>query len=298
MAADARVSTAFPQHPKTKKLARRLGPAGPLACLYLFLWTAANRTDGDLSGLSDEDLELTVDWGGEAGTLVGALAAVGFLDGPVGGREIHDWAEHNPWAAGAETRSAKARWNAIKRHHGETEANRMVPEWAAIRAAESGSRDAASNAASTRAAMLESNAPSPSPSPSQELEPADAGLSPAVPVDGAAGGDESDEKTKSRPPCPHQRIVALYHEILPELRKVREWGETRRRLLQRRWAEQPERQDLGWWREFFGYVRGSRFLMGQTTGRDSRPFDCDLEWLIRPTNFAKVVEGKYEDETA
>lgn len=101
-----------------------------------------------------------------------------------------------------------------------------------------------------------------------------------------------------RTACPQKAIVALYHETLPELRQVREWNETRQRLLSRRWAESPERQTLDWWRAFFGYVRRSRFLMGKTTGRDGRPFDCDLEWLIRPTNFAKVVEGKYEDEAA
>ena len=99
---------------------------------------------------------------------------------------------------------------------------------------------------------------------------------------------------KGKHPCPQSRIVALYHETLPELRQVREWNETRQRLLAKRWAENPERQTLDWWRAFFVYVRKSPFLMGQTQGRDGRPFDCDLEWLIRPTNFAKVVEGKYE----
>lgn len=132
----------------------------------------------------------------------------------------------------------------------------------------------------------------------KELEPAIAGLSPAAPDDDASATDDSGEQPDGRPPCPHVRIIALYHEVLPELRQVREWNETRRRLLQRRWTEAPERQSADWWREFFGYVRKSRFLMGRTTGRDGRPFDCDLEWLIRPTNFAKVIEGKYEDEAA
>lgn len=132
----------------------------------------------------------------------------------------------------------------------------------------------------------------------QKLEPAIAGLSPAAPDDGesAGGDDDSGEQPNGRPPCPQQRIVALYHEILPELRQVRDWNETRRRLLARRWAEHPERQELGWWRGFFEYVRGSDFLMGKATGRDGRPFDCDLEWLVRPTNFAKVIEGKYEND--
>jgi hypothetical protein len=124
----------------------------------------------------------------------------------------------------------------------------------------------------------------------KELELPIGSLSAATPLDALDEGQAG----KGRPPCPHSRIVALYHESLPELRQVREWNDARQRLLAKRWAENPERQSLGWWREFFGYVRKSPFLMGQTQGRDGRPFDCDLEWLIRPTNFAKVVEGKYE----
>ena len=121
----------------------------------------------------------------------------------------------------------------------------------------------------------------------QKHESANADLSAAKPLTLV-----SDNGRKA---CPHREIVALYHDCLPELRRVREWNPTRQKLLARRWAESPERQAVEWWRGFFGYVRRSPFLMGRTTGRDGRPFDCDLEWLIRPTNFAKVVEGKYED---
>src|SRR5690606_8066592 len=101
---------------------------------------------------------------------------------------------------------------------------------------------------------------------------------------------------QGRPPCPHERIIALYHEVLPELRQIREWNETRRRLLQRRWSENPERQNLDVLRQFCCYVRESKFLMSESIGCDGRPFDCDLEWLIRRTNFDNVSECKYEDQ--
>lgn len=165
---DARLSTSFAAHPKTKKLMRRLSHAGPLACIYLFLWAAANRSNGNLSGMTDEDIELAVDWAGEPGAFVAAMTEVGFLDGVERTRVIHDWAEHNPWASGAEMRSAKARWNAVKRHHGEAEADKQVPEYAAVRRAGSKESDASSSAPSTDGAMRaasSSNAPSPSPSP-------------------------------------------------------------------------------------------------------------------------------------
>jgi hypothetical protein len=181
MATDARISASLPTHPKTKKLIRKLGQSAGWNLVCLFLWAAANRSDGDLSGLSIEDLEIAADWQGEEGAFVAALVEVRFLDGQDMAYELHDWAEHNPWAAGADMRSAKARWNAAKRHYGPAEANRLVPEYAAVRsgqqettcATSNAARTATSNPASTDdactqqdAALLGSIAPSPSPSPS------------------------------------------------------------------------------------------------------------------------------------
>lgn len=130
------------------------------------------------------------------------------------------------------------------------------------------------------------------------IESPDGDLSPAAPDDDSPEADDDVNPVPGKPACPHKAIIAAYHEILPELRQVRDWNETRARLLSRRWAESQERQNLPWWQEYFRYVRTSKFLMGKTIGRDGRPFDCDLEWLVRPTNFAKVIEGKYEERAA
>lgn len=116
MAEDARISTALPSHPKTRKLHKRLGGDGCWALICLFLWVAGNRPDGDLRGLSEEDIELAGDWRGEGGTFVAALREVGFLDGEPGSFMVHDWAEHNPWAASrgmrveCAKRAAAVRW--------------------------------------------------------------------------------------------------------------------------------------------------------------------------------------------
>lgn len=95
------------------------------------------------------------------------------------------------------------------------------------------------------------------------------------------------------PSCPHQKIIDTYHEVLPELRSVREWTDNRKALLRARWREKPERRSLEWWREYFQRVAQSDFLMGRANG-DARPFQADLEWLIRPNNMPKVLEGKYD----
>lgn len=109
MADDARISTALPRHPKTVKLQRRLGAPGCWSLLCLFLWVAENRPTGDLEGMTGEDLEIAATWPGAIGDFVRTLSEVRFLDGQEGSYKIHDWAEHNPWAANRPGRVEKAR---------------------------------------------------------------------------------------------------------------------------------------------------------------------------------------------
>src|SRR5688572_25836827 len=108
---DARLSTGLPGHPKTKRLIRRLGDAGGWYLVKLILWARGERPNGDLAGLSADDIELAVDWPSEPNALISALVDVGFLDVTDEGYRLHDWEDHQPWAAGAAIRSAKARWN-------------------------------------------------------------------------------------------------------------------------------------------------------------------------------------------
>lgn len=161
MTTDARLSVERARHPKTKKLIRRLGFEGAWGLVCLFLWTASNRPDGDLSGMTHEDVELAIYWLGEPGHLVAALLGIGFLDSTETGLKVHEWQEHNPWAFGQGLRSAKARWNAIKRYHGEAEADRQVPQYAAAKRAaldtacelSTANSSASTTASSTKGAM-------------------------------------------------------------------------------------------------------------------------------------------------
>ena len=104
------------------------------------------------------------------------------------------------------------------------------------------------------------------------------------------------------PPCPHQRLVALYHEVLPMLPRVRVWNDKRRKNAGSRWRETLTRlrakgaphdveAGLAWWRQYFARVRASPFLLGQ--GHSAGNFRADLAWLVLPENYAKVLEGRY-----
>lgn len=104
--------------------------------------------------------------------------------------------------------------------------------------------------------------------------------------------------SKAADPCPHQAIIDLYHQTLPEGRQVRIWNDTRKAKLRARWKEDPKRQSLEWWGKFFDYIAESDFLTGKTASTGRQPFELDLEWIVSPTNFVKIVEGKYHREAA
>lgn len=140
----------------------------------------------------------------------------------------------------------------------------------------------------------------------EEIPPANAGLSfsPAATNDSPV---EAEPKKPSVPDCPHGKLLALWAEVLPAMPQHNPdmWRGTRADHLRARWRETaaakkwPD-QDTGlaYFRKLFGFVGKSAFLTGQTRSADpnKRPFTVELEWLVNPTNWAKVHEGKYHAE--
>ncbi|AJW76972.2 hypothetical protein [Marinitoga sp. 1155] len=100
------------------------------------------------------------------------------------------------------------------------------------------------------------------------------------------------QQVEGPPPTPYQKLVELYHTYCPSLPKVRILTETRKKYLNARWKEHP---DLKFWEEYFKSVEKSDFLTGRVDYGRRTPFLADFEWLIRPNNFAKVIEGKYKN---
>jgi uncharacterized protein YdaU (DUF1376 family) len=115
--------------------------------------------------------------------------------------------------------------------------------------------------------------------------------------------DGEPETKDGLPTCDHKTIVELYHQHLPTLRRVEVWNDTRKGYLKQRWREVAvdlAKTDtvtsevmLNWWADFFQHIGKSKFLTGKVNSRDGRAFVADLEWIIKPTNFAKIIEGKY-----
>lgn len=129
-------------------------------------------------------------------------------------------------------------------------------------------------------AMLEQCPPSPSPSPSPESE--------------VSFGNSRARLRAQRVTVPafHQVVIDAYHRILPDLPRVKAWSKSRRQALNARIGERvadgKPANTIDYWNGFFETVAASDFLTGKV-----KDFRADLEWLLRPENFLKVIEDKY-----
>jgi hypothetical protein len=111
---DVRVVTSMPGNHKVLKLEKRVGADACWALVKLWCWVGENRPDGNLAGLSDEDLELAIGWKG-ATPLIPVLAGLQLLDGQPGAYRVHDWEGRQPFVAARAQRQEQARQNAKKR---------------------------------------------------------------------------------------------------------------------------------------------------------------------------------------
>lgn len=117
------------------------------------------------------------------------------------------------------------------------------------------------------------------------------------------------------PPCPHMEIIEIYHGLLPDLPRVRvsRWSAENNlaKFMAARWRQGLEsgkragfkvedcafttkEEGVKAFEHFFGIVQKSPLLLGY--GQEDRKWRADLFWLMRPTNFEKVLQGNYLQE--
>lgn len=96
------------------------------------------------------------------------------------------------------------------------------------------------------------------------------------------------------PLCPHRKIISEYNRILgPYLPEVKPhlWKGKRAAYLSARWKERKPRQSIEWWTGFFEHIRDDcPFLIG----KNDRKWTADLEWILKESNWVKILEGKYD----
>jgi hypothetical protein len=96
--------------------------------------------------------------------------------------------------------------------------------------------------------------------------------------------------------CPYETIIELYNQILgsngcPKSRVV---ADSTNKMIKSRWL--ADLKTIEKWQEYFEIVYSCDFLIGQSHGKDRKPFFATLEWLVKPANYAKVMNGNYYSE--
>src|SRR5574343_1663656 len=119
---DIRLSTSFWDHWKTVVLKAELGYSAIESLQRLWCFSAINKPDGTLTGMTIRTIEIASHWSGEPGALVGKLVELRFLDASDGVFVLHDWEDHNGWVVHSQARSdrgkkgAAARWEKKNNH--------------------------------------------------------------------------------------------------------------------------------------------------------------------------------------
>lgn len=110
------------------------------------------------------------------------------------------------------------------------------------------------------------------------------------------------------PNCPHDAIVKLFHEVLPEMPRVRLMPEARKKALAGfwRWVLTSKRSDgtpraatadqaLTWIHQYFERARSNDFLMGRNVrSGEHANWRCDLDFLLTEKGKKHVIEKTAE----
>jgi len=113
-------------------------------------------------------------------------------------------------------------------------------------------------------------------------------------------------KASDVPACPYDRIVAAYHEKLPELPSVRvlKQGGKRRKLISEMWqwvltstkSDGSRRattvdEGVAWFLDYFERARGSDWVMGRVPrGVGHEKWEADLDYLCSEAGMKRVIE--------
>lgn len=257
------------------------GEAAVIGALY-WLWATADQhsEDGCMPGLTLRQIDRKTGVQGFGA----ALVSIGWIADEPQGVVIRRFEEHN----GA---SAKKRCQTAKRV-----ASHRADDPDVTRTALQADPESVTGALAREEKRRE-----------EEKETSSLSAAPARPEPAALALVEQP-KPKTVPDCPHAEILALWAHVLPALPQhlPEHWRGARADHLRARWREtavlkawESKAEGLAFFRKLFGYVGASAFLTGRAPPRDQkRPFVIELEWLVNPTNWAKVIEGKYHQEAA
>ena len=97
----------------------------------------------------------------------------------------------------------------------------------------------------------------------------------------------SDDKPSS---FDYQSIVSLFNQTCKSLPSVRSLNNNRRKAIK---SASDTLADTGGFEMVFQKVESSDFL----TGRNGQWSGCGFDWILKPSNLTKIIEGNYDNRT-
>jgi len=101
--------------------------------------------------------------------------------------------------------------------------------------------------------------------------------------------DQENSFNHNKGNTPLKEIIEMYNSICTTMPKVQKITEGRRRVVRSRWLEYGS---LDTFRTLFKKAAASDFL----SGRSGRWTGCNFDWLMKPSNAVKVLEGCYDNK--
>ena len=94
-----------------------------------------------------------------------------------------------------------------------------------------------------------------------------------------------------RAPFDYASVVESFNSTCPSLPHIRGLNDQRRKAIRKAAAQVEE---AGGFPALFAKVEASDFL----TGRSGSWNGCGFDWILKPANLTKILEGNYDNRTA
>jgi hypothetical protein len=227
--------------------------------ISFWLWALDNAPSGTLGGISSRIIARAAQWEGDPDRLVEALTASKWLDEGENGLEIHDWYEY----AGKLIDQRIAERERSKRR-------RSAQSSTAGRPPDDHRTTVGQSADDQQTAGGRVDQSRPEYTREEDIDP----LPP---------------KGEKQQPVPFEKIMQLYNEICVSFPKVLNIEGQRRKAVAARWKTY---KSLEAFETLFRKTEASSFLKGH----NDRNWMADFDWITKPTNMTKVLEGKYDDK--
>lgn len=95
---------------------------------------------------------------------------------------------------------------------------------------------------------------------------------------------------KSDNPVPYEKIINLFNQTCPDLPKVQTVNDSRRKTIK---SAFKDLKNIEGFENLFKLVHDSNFLCG----RDGKWTSCCFDWILKPSNRIKIIEGNYKNKS-